>query len=212
MKSSCLLFAILMLIACQNTKHSYKEDKSHKQCKSDFKVDRYSKFKNQINKNKYIYLDSLKICQQFESIDFNEKMILVDSNLLDYSPIAPLMAIDTINKKLYLNKEIISEVKRINAITYHKNEIPFARLQKNSLYTVSFLKDIITQLMLIEIIKTYKHLYSQVCLIKEVDNESEVLLKYKITHHYCTNDCNDETKKIQFKVDKNTGVISLQML
>lgn len=198
-----IFIMLALLMSCNNQK---KTTKNKIECLSTFKIDDHTGLNRDYILNGNIDWNDFMRKETIVSDTVNDKLMLIDSSNLKYQASTPLFYMDTINKTLVVNNEVANAIKRTSAIKGKEN-INITILKLKSLYNKLALKDIIRQLMHLEIIETYMHLYADVCLVEENESDNEIILSYSITHHFCTNECQDETEKAVFKLNKETGAL-----
>lgn len=121
----------------------------------------------------------------------------------------PLLGRSEERRRVVVNKKFFSDLKRVDATRIGTNEsktigkfleLSFASLTPRTL--VRFLLDA-------EIVETYWHLESKLCLVREVDGPNAYLASFSGVHSYCTNECSDDHFQFALRVDKRTGELVL---
>ncbi len=116
---------------------------------------------------------------------------------------------DTAKMKLYTNPDYFVFLKKCHA----EDEAvgPIGEFNQQFLDHGFTGSDVITLLMMAEIVGTYYHLYANVRLMKESLEGDEYVAHYKATHHFCTNDCYDDNYRFNFSMTKfdSTHVIGI---
>jgi hypothetical protein len=70
-------------------------------------------------------------------------------------------------------------------------------------------RDIVEFLLTSQLITTYRHLNSHVCLVQETDTENFYKANFAATHEYCTNECITQEYAFSLQIDKQNGTITL---
>lgn len=123
------------------------------------------------------YIDG-GIYSEYEGVDlnFNDLVQVIDGeDYLNYKYFSSFEYSESGNLSMIVNTDLVT-----------KNEFG------------KFVED----LMKVNVIATYDHIGSDVCLLSDNDGT----LKYKIKHYYCTNDCYDETYTMKITLEDDGGV------
>jgi hypothetical protein len=59
------------------------------------------------------------------------------------------------------------------------------------------------------ILSSYDHLNSDICLDSEEDAKETYTAEYDATHYYCTNDCHEADYAFSIQINKNSGAITV---
>lgn len=120
-----------------------------------------------------------------------------------------LLGKDKLRKKIVINSRYFSALEKVDA----------TRIPADSVKTVgrfldtSFLplspRRLVRFLLDAQIITTYWHLESELCLIGEKDENSTYTAVFTGVHRYCTNRCEAEPLNFTVRIDRNTGEMSM---
>lgn len=68
---------------------------------------------------------------------------------------------------------------------------------------------LVEHLLNLEIVQTYAHLYSELCLVKEETVGAEYTAEFDASHEFCTGKCETEQYKFGIKINLATGEIKI---
>ncbi len=152
------------------------------------------------------------------SLQNEQNLKVINSKLIDNSvyPIEadfntvgdsdPVLFESREEKKIYIDEAYFSDLVRVD----------LTGLQEES-YTVGTYKkinedsskpaEVVDFLLESNILKSYRHLNSDMCLVTEEDNEESYVAKFDATHYYCTNGCHEADYQFSVHINQSSGEI-----
>ncbi len=106
---------------------------------------------------------------------------------------------------VFLNYEFFSNIKRVSVHSGDGRE-KIGTYKKYDAEDFEFSK-VFRFLLESEILSSYDHLYSEICLEEIEEDDDEYKAHYSGMHEYCTNDCYEETFEFDMILDKSNGDI-----
>lgn len=120
----------------------------------------------------------------------------------------PLMVLDRKGGGLVVDSRYFTGLKRVDATRNAGGIQVVGRVLDFGLKKLRP-RDIVSMLLESQIVGTYWHLHSFLCLENENDDARQYLARLTGTHVYCTNTCHNDPLDFSLKIDKETGKIAL---
>ena len=142
------------------------------------------------------------------SIDSNKTIIM--ENLKQYKfENEYFLALTENPKKVLVNKKYFSNLEKRDATRIKSGEEQLiGRFLDISFKSISPDK-LVLFLLESQIIATYWHIGSELCLIKETKSKESYTAYFYGLHKYCTNKCEQDTLKFSVKINKKSGEMFL---
>lgn len=126
----------------------------------------------------------------------------------EFGAAGPVMALDREAGRLVVDSGVFREIHKVDVTVLNARE-PVAVLTEENPKNLESRK-MAFFLLESEIIATYAHIESRLCLKKEIDGEDLYRADFKGTHIYFTNERNEAPLSFSILIYKGSGVIEIQ--
>jgi hypothetical protein len=120
-----------------------------------------------------------------------------------------LLGKDKVNKRVVINNRFFSTLEKADATRLPAGSAKSVGKYLDTSFLLLSPGQIVKFLLDAQIITTYWHLESELCLIGEKDGKDEYAATFTGVHRYCTNQCKSDSLKFTVTIDRNTGNISV---
>lgn len=120
---------------------------------------------------------------------------------------AGLIGVNAWTNEVIVNDKYFSTLVKTKAIGVTEPEIIWT--YKELSFTEHKPKEIVEFLLKSQLITTYVHLESHLCLVNESDTETAYKADFDATHSYCTNSCTTQPYAFSIEINKQNGIITL---
>ncbi len=118
-----------------------------------------------------------------------------------------LLAVSGENGNIVVNSDYFSDLVKTDATTVENPTI--IGEYKDLAFKDQSPREVVEFLLQSQLITTYWHLNSDVCLVSETDLEESYVANFDASHYYCTNECVTEEYSFSIEIDKESGEIML---
>ncbi|MBP1711763.1 MAG: hypothetical protein H6Q49_1965 [Deltaproteobacteria bacterium] len=120
-----------------------------------------------------------------------------------------LLGKDKVGKKIVINSRYFSALEKVDATRIPSGTVkPVGRFLDTSFLSLSP-RQLVRFLLDAQIITTYWHLESELCMTGEKDEKDGYTAVFTGVHRYCTNRCETERLNFAVRIDRVTGEISV---
>ena len=120
-----------------------------------------------------------------------------------------LLAIDQKKKRVVANADYFAEIYKKSAIFFSSGEAQRVGALNKKISDEIVYRSLILFLIESEVIQTYIHLESHLCMMSESDSKTEYRAVFRGEHIYYTSKRNEGRLSFEVRVDKKSGIIQL---
>jgi len=120
-----------------------------------------------------------------------------------------LLGKDKVKKRVVINNRYFSTLEKADATRLPAGSVKSVGKYLDTSFLLLSPRQIVRFLLDAQIITTYWHLESELCLTGEKDGKDAYVATFTGVHHYCTNQCKSDSLKFTVTIDRNTGNISV---
>lgn len=120
-----------------------------------------------------------------------------------------LMAIKSSHKKVVVNEKYFSDLKKADATNIDKGQYQKIGRYLDKSFTSMTPRKLASFLLDAQIITTYWHVESELCLGEEIENKQEYKARFTGRHIYYTNKREEQKLDFVIRIDRETGELTL---
>lgn len=148
--------------------------------------------------------------KNIQAVEINKETCEVFPHLLAYQINSEiLLGKDKLRKKIVINSRYFSALEKADATRIPADSVKaVGRFLDTSFLSLSP-RQLVRFLLDAQIITTYWHLESELCMTGEKDEKDRYTAVFTGVHRYCTNRCESEHLNFTVRIDRDTGEISV---
>lgn len=115
---------------------------------------------------------------------------------------------DVIEQNAELREETFSDFENVSAIYLEEKKL--IGVHKDTDFTRRKPREVVLLLLRTNVVETYHHLHSNICLVDEGTGEDNLYeARFSATHEYCTNECIEDSYGFGISIDKDSGEVTV---
>lgn len=118
-----------------------------------------------------------------------------------------LIDVEKLSGNIVVNELYFSDITKTDATRISEPTVIWTYKQLS--FTDYTPREVIAFLLTSQLITTYRHLESHLCLTKETDTKTTYTADFDASHKYCTNECVTEKYRFSIEINKATGTMGL---
>ncbi len=148
--------------------------------------------------------------RHIKTVSIDSKKIIIMENLKQYCfQNEYFLALTENPKKVLVNKKYFSNLEKKDATRIKSGEMQMIGKFLDTAFRSISPDKLVLFLIESQIITTYWHLGSELCLVKEANEKDSYTAYFTGSHKYCTNKCEEDVLKFSVKINKKSGEMSL---
>ena len=202
------LFLLVLMIALSMTTEaaSNAEGKKDVQCLDRIKISRHDNPWWDLPERSWQEEANIKIA----AVEINKGTYEAYPHLAVYQVNSEMMlGKDKVKKRVVINSRYFSTLAKVDATRLPAGTVKSVGKYLDTSSPLLSPRQIVRFLLEAQIITTYWHLESELCLTKEKDGKDVYVSEFTGVHRYCTNQCKTDSLEFTVTIDRNTGDISV---
>jgi len=120
-----------------------------------------------------------------------------------------LLGKDKVKKRVVINSRYFSTLEKADATRLPAGTVKMVGKYLDTSFLLLSPRQIVRFLLDAQIITTYWHLESELCLTGEKDGKDAYVAAFTGVHRYCTNQCKTDSLEFTVTINRHTGNISV---
>ena len=202
------LFLLVLMIALPMTIEAAvsTEGKKDGQCLDRLKISRHDNPWWDLPERTWQEEANIKVA----AVEINKGTYEVIPHLAAYSVNSEmLLGKDKVKKRVVINSRYFSTLAKVDATRLPAGTVQSVGKYLDTSFQMLSPRQIVRFLLEAQIITTYWHLESELCLTSETSGTDAYVSKFTGVHRYCTNQCQTDALAFTVRIDRHTGEISV---
>jgi hypothetical protein len=182
------------------------EDKKDEKCLDSIRISRHDNPWRDMIKSSW----QEEAAENIAAVEINKGTYEMFPHLAAYQINAGmLLGKDKVNKRVVINNRYFSTLEKADATRLPAGTVKMVGKYLDTSFSLLTPGQIVRFLLEAQIITTYWHLESELCLTGEKDGKDAYVAAFTGVHRYCTNQCTTDSLQFTVTINRRTGSISV---